>query len=360
MDFPGQFESKFMTRTKNAVVLLLIESTLSVLDWFMWRCLALPSVRYGCIFNIRILAIHLGTGCPIFVRPWPLRGVSRKKNLGEFLLYPIIFAVVSWTASLAKTKGRNPWIWGGAAVLLSLLHVPQTALLSVLPVLVLLFIKLPATSPAEQVDRLTCARCAKPYSDGQHFCTGCGLDLSEAYSPEPADEGQSFPASPPVQTTMPSIAVAQPSEVPETLPVEPQTLEPQKIDPQLVEAPVAAGTPVAEVTQEPEIEPGPSQEDTPTQTDADAEPATPHVPWGTYDPGVAPTAAVMVSRGIERYGEEKYQEAIDQFTKAIALDPNYAEAWERRAEAYAQLGRPQQAEDDRRHLKWLDPSSSPG
>jgi Flp pilus assembly protein TadD len=68
----------------------------------------------------------------------------------------------------------------------------------------------------------------------------------------------------------------------------------------------------------------------------------------------------MVSRGIERYGEEKYQEAIDQFTKAIALDPNYAEAWERRAEAYAQLGRPQQAEDDRRHLKWLDPSSSPG
>jgi Tfp pilus assembly protein PilF len=68
----------------------------------------------------------------------------------------------------------------------------------------------------------------------------------------------------------------------------------------------------------------------------------------------------MVSRGIARYEEQKYQEAIDQFTKAIALDSNYVEAWERRAEAYVQLGRPQQAEDDRRHLKGLDTSSSPG
>ena len=75
---------------------------------------------------------------------------------------------------------------------------------------------------------------------------------------------------------------------------------------------------------------------------------------------MAPTAAVMVSRGIERFDEGKFQEAIDQFTKAIALDPNYADAWERRSVAYAQLGRPQQAEDDRRHLQGLDPSSSPG
>ena len=93
---------------------------------------------------------------------------------------------------------------------------------------------------------------------------------------------------------------------------------------------------------------------------AEDQPETEHVPWGTYDPGVAPTAAVMVSRGIERFAEAKYQEAIDQFTKAIALDPNYAEAWERRADSYAQMGRSERAEDDRRHLRGLDPSSSPG
>ena len=270
--------------------------------------------------------------------------------MGEFLLYPIIFAAVSWTARLAKTKGRNPWIWGGAAVLLSLLHVPQTALLSVVPVLVLLFIKLPATSPAEQVDRLTCARCAKTHSNGQHFCTGCGWDLTEAYSPEAANEGQPFSAPSPVQTTMPSTAVAQPPEMSEMPPTDPQTIEPQSV----------ADAPVAEVAAEPTTETDQSPDAEPVSEDPEAKPATPYIPWGTYDPGVAPTAAVMVSRGIARYEEQKYQEAIDQFTKAIALDPNYAEAWERRAEAYAQLGRPQQAEDDRRHLKGLDTSSSPG
>ena len=267
----------------------------------------------------------------------------------------MIFAAVSWTAHLAKTKGRNPWIWGGAAVFLGLLHVPYvpqtaTALLSVVPVLVLLFIKLPATSPVEQVDRLTCARCAKTHSDGQHFCTGCGWDLSEAYSPEAADEGHPFSAPSPVQTTTPSIAVALPPEVSETPPTDLQTTQPQPV----------ADAPVAEVAAEPTIETDPTQDAEPMSEDLEAEPATPYIPWGTYDPGVAPTAAVMVSRGIERYEEQKFQEAIDQFTKAITLDPNYAEAWERRAEAYAQLGRSQQAEDDRRHLKGLDTSSSPG
>ena len=89
------------------------------------------------------------------------------------------------------------------------------------------------------------------------------------------------------------------------------------------------------------------------------EPQKEHIPWGTYDVGEAPTAAVMVSRGIERLSEGKFQEAIDQFTKAIALDPNYVEAWERRLDAYIRLGRPKQAEEDRRHLQGLDPSSSP-
>jgi len=94
--------------------------------------------------------------------------------------------------------------------------------------------------------------------------------------------------------------------------------------------------------------------------EAEEEPETEHEPWGAYQPSIAPTAAVMTSRGIERFDEGRYQEAIDQFTKAIALDPNYADAWQRRAEAYAQLGRSEQAAEDRRHLQGLDPSSSPG
>ena len=107
----------------------------------------------------------------------------------------------------------------------------------------------------------------------------------------------------------------------------------------------------------PEESGGSSEAESP---EAEGAPEQEHVPWGTFEPGPAPTAAIMTSRGIEQFDEGKYQEAIDQFTKAIALDPKYADAWQRRAEAYAQLGRSEQAAKDRQHLQGLDPSSSPG
>ena len=232
-------------------------------------------------------------------------------------------------------------------------------LFGVLPVLVLLFIKLPSDSPAVQADRLTCARCAKSYSEGQHFCTGCGWDLNESYSPEESPEGtdqsQPFPAKPPVQTSMPSTAVAKPPETEDAPAAEPVATEPSAAETETAEV---AAAPAAETPGEPADETGEPAE--PATADGEEEPEKEYVPWGTYDVGVAPTASVMTSRGMERFEAGKYQEAIDQFTKAIALDPNYAEAWERRAETYAQLGRSEQAEKDRRHLQGLDPSSSPG
>ncbi len=272
--------------------------------------------------------------------------------MAEVFQYLVVFLLATWTARLAKTKGRNAWGWGGAALVLGLL---PWHLFGVLPVLILLFIKLPTYSPAVQAERLACARCAKTHTEGQHFCTGCGWDLNEAYTPEETDEGLPFPSRPQVQTTIPSTGVALPPEtsetgVPETPKAEPAVAETQA--PELVDAPVA------DAPQQPVGEPGQPAEAIAEEAAPEAE--TEHVPWGTYDPGVAPTAAVMVSRGIERFDAGKYQEAIDQFTKAIALDPNYADAWQRRAEAYVQLGRPQQAAEDRRHLQGLDPSSSPG
>ena len=262
--------------------------------------------------------------------------------MGEIFQYLVVSLLAAWTARLAKTKGRSAWGWGSAALILGLL---PWHLFGVLPVLVLLFIKLPTDSPAVPADRLTCARCAKSYSEGQHFCTGCGWDLNEAYSPEEADEGQPFPARPQVQTTMPSTGVAQPPETAETPESEPVPTEP------------TVAEPTAEIPQE-AAEAVPQPADAPAEVEP--EPAAEHVPWGTYDVGVAPTAAVMTSRGIERFDAGKFQEAIDQYTKAIALDPKYIDAWQRRAEAYAQLGRPKRAEEDRRHLQGLDPSSSPG
>ena len=257
-------------------------------------------------------------------------------DLSVLFQYLVVVLLAIWTARLAITKRRNGWAWGGVALILGLLPFQGSGLIAALPVFALMFIKLPSDSPAVQDNHLACARCTKSHSAGQHFCTGCGWDLKEADSPQESDGGKPFPDQPQVPTT---VTVTVDMQSPETT-KSPGTESDTFLEDEIV--------PEDDKTSEPDLE-----------SDRE-EPEIEHVPWGTYDVGVAPTAAVMVSRGIERFDEGKFQEAIDQFTKAIALDPNYADAWERRSVAYAQLGRPQQAEDDRRHLQGLDPSSSPG
>jgi Tfp pilus assembly protein PilF len=68
----------------------------------------------------------------------------------------------------------------------------------------------------------------------------------------------------------------------------------------------------------------------------------------------------MTERGVRLFNQDRIQESIDQFTKAIALDANYTEAWAKRAEAYARLGRGAEAAEDRRRLDSLDASSTGG
>jgi hypothetical protein len=283
-------------------------------------------------------------------------------GLSDFFLYLVLFLVALWTARLAISKGRNPWVWGGAALFLSMI---PWHLLGVVPVLVLLFIKSPSTSPAVGPDRLSCPRCAKSHSGGQHFCTGCGWDLSASYSPEEQDGAQPSPSQPQAQTSMPSTAVAEPPEAAEIPAPAVSATPPPVLDNEVTEGqaaeqgsgPAAETIPAVESAQDSVDETGIPEA---ASAEAEEEPETEYVPWGTYEPGVAPTAAVMTARGIERSDQGKFQEAIDQFTKAIALDPDYADAWQRRAEGYAQLGRSEQAAEDRRHHQGLDPSSSPG
>ena len=71
-----------------------------------------------------------------------------------------------------------------------------------------------------------------------------------------------------------------------------------------------------------------------------------------------PTPASMTERGVWLFNQGRTQESIDQFTKAIALDADYQEAWEHRAEAYSRLGRGEQAAEDRRRLQAIIASSS--
>jgi Flp pilus assembly protein TadD len=59
----------------------------------------------------------------------------------------------------------------------------------------------------------------------------------------------------------------------------------------------------------------------------------------------------MTERGKGMVEEGRIQEAIDQFTKALALDGSYGPALESRAQAYASQGRTAEAEEDRRQLE---------
>ena len=65
------------------------------------------------------------------------------------------------------------------------------------------------------------------------------------------------------------------------------------------------------------------------------------------------TAAGLTERGVSLFTQGRIQEAVDQFTKAIALDPNYRPAWAKRAEAYLRLGLSQKAEEDQRRVEGI-------
>ena len=65
----------------------------------------------------------------------------------------------------------------------------------------------------------------------------------------------------------------------------------------------------------------------------------------------------MTARGAVLLSEGKLQEAIDQFTKAIALDPKHREAFEHRAEAYTKQGRGERAEEDYQSVQALNTGS---
>ena len=65
----------------------------------------------------------------------------------------------------------------------------------------------------------------------------------------------------------------------------------------------------------------------------------------------------MTARGEALLSEGKLQEAIDQFTKAIGLDPKHREAFEKRAEAYSRQGRQERADEDYRQVQTLSAGS---
>lgn len=65
----------------------------------------------------------------------------------------------------------------------------------------------------------------------------------------------------------------------------------------------------------------------------------------TPDPGAAQKPDAYLSLSLQRYNEGRYVEAIDACKFALAIKPNYAEAWNNMCAAYNKLGRYSEAAD---------------
>ena len=241
--------------------------------------------------------------------------------MGTFLLYLSLGLVILWTVRLAQSKGRNPWIWGLAALLLMLF---PGQILGMAPMLVLLFLRKsagPQTDEGQDQGNVTCPRCHTGNSTSHQYCVNCGWELAKPYQEHPADRQGEAPPAPVEEKARPKSTADTAQEVATETPAP--------------EAP-SYSSPAVEAEEAP-----------PPQDPAPEEQPVANVPVFR----VMPTAPNLTERGMALFNQGRYQEAIDQFTKAIALNPGYKSAWEHRAEAYERLGRRKEAAEDMRRLE---------
>ena len=249
-------------------------------------------------------------------------------DLSSLFLYLSLGLIILWTVRLARSKGRNPFVWGGISLLLVLIP-SWPDILGMFPMLVLLFVKSPQTVSQETVtETVTCPKCQAYHAAGHTYCVNCGWELVRAYTD---DLGQ---VSEVINATQPKPELTPNSEQIE-LPAEQPT---QHFASEMA-------SPVYEPPNESLIsEDVTAFAQTPPETESEVQQPVVRYPI---------TPAGFTERGLALIAEEQFQGAIDQFTKAIALDPGYVPAWARRAEAYELMGRQGKAEEDRRHLGGL-------
>lgn len=278
--------------------------------------------------------------------------------------------IVLWTARLARAKGMNPLAWGvGSALLMAAgwFALPEWRSYMVFvgmgPLVFLLLFRSSlfrrgnsAATAAPARVAAACPRCAAADPGGQNYCVHCGWDLSRLYTESAAEADSTAPAASPPEpavtvlettTDIPSAAVTETAaDIPATAITETASKPAETAIEEKVAPAATPETPPAAPATAPTL----AQDTEPPPEPVETAPAPPPPP-----PAVrrSPTAANLTERGIALFGQGRVQEAIDQFTKAIALDPQYRLAWEQRAEAYGRLGRAEQQAADRRQLETI-------
>ncbi len=242
-----------------------------------------------------------------------------------------VLFVVLWTARLASKKGRNLLLWAGAAALPAVAvylidSLPEAfTILCMAPMLGLVFIPSRTVPSEADVDtNVYCPRCQHAHDPGPNFCTNCGWELTRPYATDEPTAGA---------TTVSDPVVASSESTTDATPAATQP------------APTVAADPVFAAEQT-------------------AEPAQPPEPTASPEPGPGPafsaapmkitrplTASAMTEAGLTLFNQGRVREAVDQFTKAIALDPRYRDAWANRAKAYSELGLIEKAAADQAQLE---------
>ena len=242
-----------------------------------------------------------------------------------------VLFVVLWTARLAYRKGRNPLLWAGMAVLpvvaVRAFGLPEPiTILCMGPMIALVFIRSRASAAAndDAASTVSCSRCQHLHEPGPSFCTNCGWELSRVYATADA-------APEPMESVEPVIA-ASTTETPES------GTPPDQSAPAMSPEQVLASEQSAE----------PASVAAAAQDEGEPAAAFTSAPMKITRPL---TASGMTEAGLSLFNQGRFREAVDQFTKAIALDPRYREAWANRAKAYSELGLLEKADADQRQLE---------
>ena len=241
--------------------------------------------------------------------------------------------VVLWTARLARNKGRNALVWGGVAAIpaVGLLDIfPEwITVLCMLPMLALVFMpgRRSVATDGGQEGMTPCPRCQHAHEAGPTYCTNCGWELTRPYAATEAAASTTEASDPAAAQTMAQSSATAESVEPNVTASDGAAAEPAMASQRLDET--EAASPVS-------------------QPEPDPAPAFSVAPLSITRPL---TAAGMTELGLSMFNQGRVREAVDQFTKAIALDPRYREAWANRAKAYTELGLSEKAAADRQQLE---------